>query len=284
MADGPSKSLMHIDIDGKAAETLIKESSRGVEGLYRPRQILKLAKANAAAALIAAKSEIEISEIRQRAWYRLKGEAIREQHNLEKIAARTTPLLSEGATADALDDDWFANFRNHARLVSSEEMQGVWARVLAGEINRPGTFSRRAINALVDLDQRDCNLFTKLCGFCWCIIDQNIPLIYNTEDAIYADRGLHYGVLNHLENIGLISINSEGFIRTINKPANADYFGEEFTLSPPEIQHHNFALGKVILTKVGAELAPIAGAEPLPGFKDYVLHRWKDIVTPISAP
>ena len=46
-------------------------------------------------------------------------------------------------------------------------MQILWARVLAGEANAPGTYSKRTVNLLSDFDKSDAELFTKLCGFGW---------------------------------------------------------------------------------------------------------------------
>ena len=42
-----------------------------------------------------------------------------------------------------VDDDWLLRWRDSAGRVSSEELQTLWGRVLAGEIKSPGTFSLR---------------------------------------------------------------------------------------------------------------------------------------------
>ena len=50
-----------------------------------------------------------------------------------------------------------------------DEMQSLWARVLATEANAPGALSKRAVNVLSDFDKSDAELFTRLCGFSWVI-------------------------------------------------------------------------------------------------------------------
>src|SRR5262249_13866572 len=149
MGDKPTKALVNIDIDAETIEATGKEVSRLGAFLF-PRRAVKSAKARAEANLIATQNEIEMAEMRQRASYRLQAEAIVEQHNLESIAARAHLLLTDGASSENVDDDWMANIRDKVRLVSNEQMQGLWSRVLAGEINQPGTFSRRTVNAIDD--------------------------------------------------------------------------------------------------------------------------------------
>jgi hypothetical protein len=40
---------------------------------------------------------------------------------------------------------------------------------LAGEANRPGSFSKRTLSTVSDLDKRDAEVFTTLCRFGWRI-------------------------------------------------------------------------------------------------------------------
>jgi hypothetical protein len=48
------------------------------------------------------------------------------------------PELTEAATPEKLEDDWITNFFDKCRLISDEEMQTLWSKVLAGEANAPG--------------------------------------------------------------------------------------------------------------------------------------------------
>ncbi|MFC1592622.1 DUF2806 domain-containing protein [Chloroflexota bacterium] len=50
------------------------------------------------------------------------------------------------------------------RIISDDDMQMLWSRILAGESNSPGTYSKRTINALASFDKVDAELFTKLCS------------------------------------------------------------------------------------------------------------------------
>ena len=78
--------------------------------------------------------------------------------------------------------DWMANFFDKCRIISDEEMQGLWAKVLSGEANAPGSYSKRTVNFLASMDKEDAALFTALCGFAWSFPGGYAnPLIYNTN-------------------------------------------------------------------------------------------------------
>ena len=55
------------------------------------------------------------------------------------------------------------------QYISDEEMQNIKSQVLSGEANSPGSFSKRTVNLLSDLDKKDAELFQTLCRFVWLI-------------------------------------------------------------------------------------------------------------------
>ena len=52
------------------------------------------------------------------------------------------------------DHDWTARFFNDIQDVSSEEMQSLWAKVLAGEVEKPGSTSIQTLSILKILTKR----------------------------------------------------------------------------------------------------------------------------------
>src|SRR5208283_1459027 len=50
-------------------------------------------------------------------------------------------------------------FERYAEDASSETMRALWARVLAGEIRRPGQFSLRTLRFMSELDATTAKLF-----------------------------------------------------------------------------------------------------------------------------
>jgi hypothetical protein len=43
----------------------------------------------------------------------------------------------------SVDQDWLSNWRDSAEKVSSEELQQLWGKILAGEVKSPGRYSLR---------------------------------------------------------------------------------------------------------------------------------------------
>ena len=56
--------------------------------------------------------------------------------------------------AEEVDPDWLNYFGGYAEKASSEKVRDLWARVLAGEIRHPGSFSRATLRLLAELDQQ----------------------------------------------------------------------------------------------------------------------------------
>jgi len=59
----------------------------------------------------------------------------------------------------AIDDDWLNVFERYAEDASSERMQKLWGRVLAGEVRTPGRFSMRTLRFLSEFSQADALTF-----------------------------------------------------------------------------------------------------------------------------
>ena len=250
--------------------------SNAVGILFEPRQIRRIAAATAEAAKLEAQSEIEITELHQRAARRWIEEEAQRQKNMEDISAKALPHLKEDADPDSIEDDWLVNFFDKSRIVSDQEMQKLWSHVLAGEANVPGTYSKRTVNLLSDLDKAEALLFTKLCGFVG-FIGGITPLVFDELAQIYNRHGINFASLSHLDSIGLIRYGGlAGFItKNLPKKVTARYYQRRITLQLPKDVENDLEIGKVLLTRIGKELAPISGSKPVEGFWEYVKDRWK---------
>lgn len=271
-----NNSLVNLGDISKPADTLIKKVSKAVGGMFEPYQIKRVAKAEAEAAVIRAQAEIQITELHRRAMHRFIEEEAQKQKNIEEITNQALPLLSDKTDAEKMDDDWVTNFFDKSRIVADKEMQELWARVLAGEANAPGTYSKRTVNFLGDLDKVDADLFTKLCGFGWQI-GGVVPLIFDVRAKIYEEHGITFSTLIHLESIGLIQFNHLSGFRQLKLPKKFQvlYYGQPLQLEMSKEEDNELQIGHVLLTKVGQELAPICGSNPIDGFMEYVKEKWK---------
>ena len=60
---------------------------------------------------------------------------------------------------------------NDIQDVSSEKFQLLWAKVLAGEVERPGSTSIRTLSILKNIDQATADLFRKFYSACVVLKD-----------------------------------------------------------------------------------------------------------------
>jgi|ERR1019366_638520 hypothetical protein len=272
-------SLINVGDLSKPVNTLIEKISDAIGGLSKPFQIRRVAQAEADADRIRAATQIEITEIQHRAMARMFAEEARKQHNIESITIKALPDVNPESRPEDMEDDWIANFFDKCRLISDEQMQSLWARILAGEANSPGKFSKRTVNLVGGLDKSDAMSFSQLCGFAF---EMGVPtaLIFDLGHKIYNDAGITFDVVNHLETIGLVHLNAvTGYGRVIlSQEGFVLYFGTPVWVEfPEEPKRESYQLntGHVLFTKAGLELAPLSGAQPKEHFVDYVKEQWK---------
>jgi len=277
VSEDKSIALVNLGNLSKPADTLIKKVSGAVGVIFEPYQITRVAKAEAKADLIKAESEIQITDLRRRALRRLVEEETKHQSNIENITLKALPQLDDTGDPSQIEDDWITYFFDKCRIVSDDEMQNLWSRVLSGEANVPGTYSKRTVNFLSDLDKADAKFFSNLCGFGWTI-GIVMPLIFDYQADIYDNKEITFNSLIHLESIGLIQFNNlSGFvIQSLPQKISVSYYDQVLELSFAKETDNELNLGKVVLTKIGQELAPICGSKPVDGFMDYVKDQWKD--------
>ncbi len=111
-----------------------------------------------------------------RALDNLVRKSYRQLDNKEAVSAamledlRDNPVEPEApitnaanAESPAIDDDWLNVFERYAEDASTERMQKLWGRVLAGEVRAPGKYSMRTLRFLSEFSQADALGFSALC-------------------------------------------------------------------------------------------------------------------------
>ncbi len=96
------------------------------------------------------------------------GRLIKEQGYREKIAKIAVDELKVNPpkedSAKSVDEDWLNNVFDITKNISSEELQTIWGKLIAGEIKQPGSYSIRALHTLKTLSQREAMLFERACS------------------------------------------------------------------------------------------------------------------------
>jgi len=246
--------------------------------MCRPYQIRRIAEAEADASIISAQANIQITDLQRRAAQRFLAEEAQKQQNIEDITQKALPNIANDAKPENMENDWITNFFDKGRLVSDQEMQEIWSKILAGEANKPGCCSKRTVNLLSSMDKREAELFKKLCTFVWDIFGL-IPLIYDCQASIYNDAGINFNTLQHLELAGLIKFGNIGEfkIQKLKQEVIAAYYRQPYRIKFLLPEDNDFAIGSVILTEPGKQLALVCGSTPNSAFRDYILDRWKGL-------
>jgi hypothetical protein len=261
----------------KPVNTLIEKCADAIGGSFRPYQITRIAEAEAKAEEIRALAEIKIDRIQRRAATRFIAEETKKQINMEAIIRGALPQVSDAADPKNMDDDWVANFFDNCRLFSDEQMQAIWSRILAGEANNPGQFSRRTVNLVATLDKGDLDLFSTLCRFVFVSSEKDrYPLIFELRDQIYQQNAVTFASTIHLADIGLISFHALGCEASAMKGNfSLQYFGQTIDLHFPEGHPRIVRLGFVTFTASGLELSRLPAVPSIPGLIEYVAEYWK---------
>lgn len=268
--------LVNLGDLAKPATVLVEKISDAVGGVFKPYQIVRVAKAEAEAERIQAEGRIQVTDLHRRAMHRFLEEEAKKQSNIEAVTQKALPLLEENSRPQDVEDDWITNFFDKSRIVSDEDMQKLWSKLLAGEANHPGAISKRTVNLMADLDKRDAELFTRLCDFAWVIGSNIVPLVFDANLELYNRVGLYFNSLSHLETLGLIQFdNLAGYLlQKLPKKITVVYYDRQLELTLPSDADNVLATGRVLLTRAGYDLARICDCNPSDGFFDFVCDRW----------
>lgn len=153
---------------------------------------------------------------------------IRERVNIDQIAALAVQELSKlpppkqapGSPPEDrpdVDEDWLNAFEGEAAQVSSEHAQKVFAKILAGEINRPASFSKKTLKLISQLDNRAAHLFSLACSMSVStrvhgnIIDARVIGLGQIGQNSLAAYGMSYSECIILQEYGLVVSELSGY-------------------------------------------------------------------------
>jgi len=117
-----NNSIINFGNLAEPAKVLIEKVSDAVGGAFKPYQIERVAKAEAQAEIIKTNTEIEISELQQRALKRFIVEEASKQENIESITKKAIPQLEEHANPGDIEKDWLVDFFDKSRIIGVKEL------------------------------------------------------------------------------------------------------------------------------------------------------------------
>ena len=155
--------------------------------------------------------EVDISQSVEQ---RMQFQEEKRQRNIVSVVQKAADELVGREVDDSPTDyDWTARFFNYVQDISSEDMQLLWAKVLAGEVERSGATSVMTLSILRNLDRSAANLFSTLSSLCISLrvndnqfLDARVcSLGGNASSNSLISYGLSYDNLNVLNEHGLIT-------------------------------------------------------------------------------
>ena len=278
---------------GRLCSAVIEVPTSYFEGIVAEKRAIaearvKLIETNATKIADQIKVDEEYARVAVRRYGR---KIVREQVNLDLIseeAARQLKELDDYQTSSEvgqIDDDWLNHFEKEASQRSTEDMQKVFGKILAGEIRRPSSYSIKAVKIMGELDKVVADLFTKLSSFCCVFGDPESGMIFdaraitfteNTEGNALRKYGLGFGELNVLQEYGLIIADYNSWMDYEDSTPGErsapllglSYQNEFFELFPMERRRppRKLRLHGVTLSYAGRELLNVVDIAPIDSY------------------
>lgn len=208
---------------------------------------------------------------------------LKEYCNQEKIVNIALKKLNDCSKPELIEDDWLNLFMDKARLVSNEDVQLLWGKILAEESIYKGSISRQLLNILSMMDRESAETFTSLCQFSFCLYgsdgghDRQPLILYSLIDQYFSKYNISMDALRTLESLGLIEVNYSfddfSYTARLDKGyyTHIVYGNNRLDFSTPTKE---IMLGSVILKKAGRELANIIDANISQEFWEVICYTY----------
>lgn len=170
-------------------------------------------------------------------------------------------------TEDDVNEDWIYRWRDAAGEVSSEDMQVLWGKVLAGEIRHPGAFSLRTLDFLRNLSPDEARLIERLAQF----VVNDVWIGLNAAKGFLEPSGLDGSAMVRLQHIGVLVAGPPSLLKQTQAltrfPGQKDTIGLVLMCgshclvvsAPSDHPNPNFKINAYSTTQTGREVLKLAG-------------------------
>jgi uncharacterized repeat protein (TIGR03899 family) len=187
----------------------------------------------------------------------------KKQLNLENITSLAAEQLTkeETVTDEPLDEDWITRFFRIAEDISNEDMQALWAKILAGEIKKPKSFSVRTLEIIKNISQREAEVFKQVANFAITENMKSYFLFTGGAVSIYNNKAINFNHpfndISTLKEIGLLQ-SIDLISLSYNKPTakSRKYFllGKKIILWEQDENKNYMSFNVELFTTAGNEL------------------------------
>ncbi|MCI6090332.1 MAG: DUF2806 domain-containing protein [Solobacterium sp.] len=143
--------------------------------------------------------------------------------NFLKIAEMADSMVQEKRN-NSIDKqysfDWFIRYYEASGDISDKEMQVLWAKILAGEIEKPSSYSLRTLDVLRNMSKEEAECFVKICNA--SVKSGPEKYVIPIDQDYLSKNGIDYSDILMLEEIGLIN-SSSGIHINDDLESNTEY-------------------------------------------------------------
>lgn len=161
----------------------------------------------------------------------------RDFFNFSKTLHRLGTLIKTKPKEVIKDDnDFFWNTIEYAKSVSNEEMQELIAKIIAGEYNKPGTYSMSTLQTIKMLGKNELELFERVCSLLVDVeqIPQELFSLPDSARDLMHELHVDFGSLQTLQGLGLFLPNKMKTTLQYLKNQNftLTYFDKSISFTP----------------------------------------------------
>jgi hypothetical protein len=194
-------------------------------------------------------------QLMERSGLRVAEQEARRQKNIESVLSGAAEHLSKESAVpnDKPNDDWTTRFFRYSEDIGSEEMQGLWSKILAGEILKPNTYSLRFLDAIRNISTVEAEIFCRLANFA---LEGGDKIFVLSEQKFLDGNSLTFSDLLILRDIGLIYPNDLRFRFLQSKKGTQSHliYAGNIVLIDREEDTPEIPLQSIIFTKIGSEI------------------------------
>ena len=212
-------------------------------------------------------------------------EAVVEQlqaNALDTIASQTLTMAQAfeiiGPDFDSgkvVDPTWQKRWLDGTSRIATEdeERRSWWARLLAGEMQQPGSFSLRTLSLMDTLSTTEARYFHRACQYVWIRVIPNSPMLFIPEkhrrDLMPVDMMLK------LEESGLLLTHALGYNFTGVRTADTVLQNANLEIVFELAKGAKMKRGSSTLTRAGEELYTLVDMEADESYQQLVIDDLK---------
>lgn len=127
---------------------------------------------------------VKPNTIEEAAITRMVETEVRRQLNIDSVISKTANILETKETVSDIpvDRDWLSRYLNYIQDISNEDMQNIWAQILAGEIEQPSSFSLRTLDFIKSINSKEANIIQKVLKY--ALDDGESAFIYGGKNFL----------------------------------------------------------------------------------------------------